>query len=82
MQELQAYLERVLLKRRFFVVVKANSDKNLIVCFDGVLRVNIKAPAYRNKANIELVRFLSRQLRPCRIVSGFSSRRKLMEFTD
>lgn len=80
---MQAYLARVLLKKRFFVSVKPNSPRNKILCLDDdILKVEIKAPADKNKANIELVKFISKELKPVRIVSGLTSRKKLLEFTD
>ncbi len=50
---------------------------------DGVLIVDIAAPAEGNKANIELLKLLKRHFkRPCRLVSGTTSRKKQVEFDE
>jgi len=76
-------IDRILEKRKFKVIVKPNSIKNDILGFDenkNALKINIAAPADRNKANIELVKFLSKILKKkVRIVSGFASREKIIE---
>jgi len=76
-------INRILEKRKFKVIVKPNSIKNDILGFDenkNALKINIAAPADRNKANIELVKFLSKILKKkVRIVSGFASREKIIE---
>ncbi len=65
------------------VILKSNSPKNRIVKFDSernVYRVEIKAPAQHNKANIELVKFLSRFLKKdVKLIKGFKSREKLIK---
>lgn len=71
--------------KRFKVIVKPNAKKTGILGFDEnkkALRVAVSAPPDKNKANVELVRFLSKNFRPVRIVSGLSSREKLLEFRD
>lgn len=45
------------------------------------MRVAVAAPADKNKANVELVKFLSRKFGKARIVSGFVSRDKVVEFS-
>ena len=68
--------------KRFKVLVKVSAKKNEILGWNSdknALRVAIAAPAEKNKANIELIKFLSKKLRPVRIVSGFSSREKILE---
>lgn len=62
------------------VVVKPGRGKNEIISREnGLLIVAIKEPAEHNKANLELVRFLSKETgRQVRIKSGFSSRRKTL----
>ncbi len=65
------------------VILKSNSPKNRIVKFDSernAYRVEIKAPAQHNKANIELVKFLSRFLKKdVKLIKGFKSREKLIK---
>jgi uncharacterized protein (TIGR00251 family) len=50
---------------------------------DGVVKIRIAAPAVENAANLALVEFVANQLgvskRSVRIVSGGSSRRKVLE---
>ncbi|MBN2453919.1 YggU family protein [Candidatus Woesearchaeota archaeon] len=69
-------------ERTFSVIVKPNSSRNEIVGYDKERRaykVSIAAPADGGKANKELVKFLSKELkRKVRIKSGFTSRKKLL----
>ena len=70
-------------ENKFKVIVKLNSDKNEIVGFDAdksAYIVRIKARAQDNKANIELIKFLSKTTgRKARILSGLKSKTKLIE---
>ena len=67
------------------VILKPNSSKNKIVKFDSERNayfIEIKAPAHNNKANIELVKFLSRFLKKdVKIIRGFKSREKLLRIS-
>ena len=67
----------------FKVFIKPNSRTNEIVGFDKgkvAYLVKIKAKPQNNKANIELIRFLSRILgKGIKIKSGFKSREKIIE---
>jgi len=67
----------------FKIVVRPNSSKNEILGYDaakGAYRVNIKAKAEDNKANIEVIKFLSRLLRKrVRIVKGLKNREKVIK---
>ena len=61
------------------VKVKPNSAKNKVLGLDeqGFLRVDIKAPAQKGKANKELIKFLSKHFKKrVEIISGFKSREK------
>lgn len=63
------------------VQVQPNANQNRVVCFeDGVLHLRIAAPATNNKANQELLKFLSNILgvsRTClKIEKGITSKRK------
>lgn len=64
----------------FRILVKANSSKNEILGFDDARRaykIAIKEPAEDNKANVELVKFLSKEMgRRVKIVSGHTSKTK------
>ena len=70
---------------RFKVIVKPNSRENRI-CFDkakNAYLVQICARAEDNKANIELIKFLSRQLKKkVRIASGLKSKQKIIEIIN
>lgn len=70
-------------KNRLSVIVRPNSKKNEIVEINGkTIRANIAAPAEKNRANIELVKLLSRKLKKkVKIVSGLSGRKKTVEIT-
>ena len=67
------------------VILKPNSSKNRIIKFDSkrkAYRIDIKAPAQDNKANIELVKFLSRTLKKdVKIIKGFKNREKLLRIS-
>lgn len=67
------------------VILKPNSSKNKIVKFDSERNayiVEIKAPAHNNKANIGLVKFLSRFLKKdVKIIRGFKSREKILKIS-
>ena len=67
----------------FKVIVKPNSRKNEILGYDEEKQayiIGIKEKAEDNKANIGLIRFLSKILgRKARIKSGLKSREKIIE---
>ena len=69
---------------RLKIIVKPNALKTEIIGFDGerdALRIAVKAPADKNKANLELIRFLSKETKmKARIKSGLTSKEKLIEF--
>lgn len=79
---------------KLHVVVKPNSPKTEIIGEEnGKLKIAIKAVPDKNKANIALVKFLSKELklsarkvrsrktsvRKVRIISGSKSREKVLE---
>lgn len=70
-------------EKRINVIVKPSSPKSEMLGFDvnrKAYRINIKAPPDKGKANIELVKFLSKTLKKkVRIVSGLSSKEKIVE---
>ncbi|MBI2660279.1 DUF167 domain-containing protein [Candidatus Woesearchaeota archaeon] len=72
--------------KRFKLIVKPNSRENRIESFDNernAYRVNIKAKPEGNKANIEIIKFLSKLLKKkVRIAAGLKSREKLIEIID
>jgi uncharacterized protein (TIGR00251 family) len=68
------------------VILKPNSPKNRIFKFDSeknAYRIEIKAPAQENKANLELIKFLSKSLKKnIKIIQGFKSREKLIKISQ
>lgn len=66
------------------IIVKANSAKNEIKEYDSekkAYRVNIKAKAEGGKANLELVKFLSKVSgKKVEILKGKSSKNKVLRF--
>ena len=67
------------------VIVKPNSKKSRMLGFDKekeAYRVEIKAPAEKGKANMELVRFFSRLTKKrARIIKGLKSKEKVLRFS-
>ncbi len=67
------------------VILKPNSTKNRIIKFDSernAYRIEIKAPAKDNKANIELIKFLSKSLKKnVKIIKGFKGKEKLIKIS-
>ena len=68
---------------KFKIVVKTRSNKNELLEFDKekkAYRVNIKSAPENNKANIEIINFLSKVLKQkVRISSGLKSKEKTIE---
>jgi uncharacterized protein len=69
---------------RFEVYVQPRASKTeLAGTHDGVIKIRVAAPAVENAANRALVEFVAQQLgiakRSVRVVSGSSSRRKILE---
>ncbi|MDD5331591.1 MAG: DUF167 domain-containing protein [Candidatus Nanoarchaeia archaeon] len=63
------------------IKVKPNSKKNEIILKDGNYEIKIKAPPEDNKANLELVKFLSKEFKTkIRIKAGFTGKNKIIEF--
>ncbi len=71
---------------KFKITVKPNSKENKIEGFDkerGTYRISIKAKPEDNKANIEIIKFLSKLLKKkVKISSGLNSREKIIEVAD
>jgi len=67
----------------FKIIVKPNSPKNEVKSYDsgrGAYRVDIKAKAEDNKANIEVIKFFSKLSgKRARIISGLKSKEKLIK---
>lgn len=64
------------------ILVRPNSKKNEIMGVDtarNALKVNIAAPAEKDKANKEVIKFLSKLLKKkVRIVHGLKSKEKII----
>lgn len=77
----QTHMERIQVDSdRLFVIVKPNSRKTEILSWDGKeMKVAVSEPAENNKANIALIKFLSKKLgKIVRITSGLTSKKKLL----
>ena len=62
------------------IKLKPNSKENKIVSKGTIWEIKIKAPAFENKANIELIKFLGKELKKkVRIVRGMKSKEKIIE---
>jgi len=79
-------IEEVLKKDKFKVIVRPGSKKNEITGYDekeNAVKINIAAPADKNKANRELIKFLSKLLKKrVRIASGLASREKIISIVQ
>lgn len=68
---------------KFKILVKPNSSENKIEGFDkerNAYIIRIKAKPEDNKANIEVIKFLSKMMKKkVSIASGFKSREKIIE---
>ena len=71
-------------QNKFKVIVKTNSNKNEIVGYDELkksYKINLNAKPIEGEANKELIKFFNKELkRKVRIVSGFRSKEKILEF--
>ena len=67
---------------RLEIIVRPNSSSNEIIGYDqarSAVRVNIKAPAEDNKANIEVIKFFSKFIgKKIRIITGLKNKRKTL----
>ena len=68
---------------KFKVIVRTKSTDNEIVGYDEAkkaYKINLKAKPVECKANKELIKFLSKELKKkVRIISGFRSKEKILE---
>ena len=72
-----------IIETRFKIVVKTNSFKNEVLGYDkekDAYKLSIKEQQENNKANIEIIKFLSKKLgkKVC-IISGLKSKLKTIE---
>jgi hypothetical protein len=77
-------IEKYIEDNKLNIIVKANSPKNQIKEYDEsrkALKVDIKAAAENNKANIEIIKFFSKLTgRRVKIAAGLTSKKKLLRF--
>jgi len=68
---------------KFKIIVKTNAKKNEVLGYDKIkeaYRISIKEKAEDNRANKEIIKFLSKLLKKkVRIVSGLKSKEKIIE---
>ncbi len=68
------------------ILVKPNAKKDEILNWDdkrNALRVNIKAPADDNKANIAVIKLFSKLTgKQVRIIKGLKSKEKVLKVVD
>lgn len=73
-------------KGKFKIIVKAGSKENKITGFDcqkKAWKIEIKAPAEKNKANIEIIKFLTKHTgKKVIITTGLASREKICEIKN
>jgi uncharacterized protein (TIGR00251 family) len=66
------------------ILVKPNSNKTEIMDIDEdnkIIKISVKAPADKNKANLEIIKFFSKlSKKKARIKSGLKSKEKLIVF--
>jgi len=64
------------------VKVRTGSKKFEIAMKDGILHVSLTELAENNRANIELVKEMTKTFGSCRILRGLKSRIKVLELPD
>ena len=69
---------------RLAIKVKPGAKETKVTAVEGgLIHIDVAAPADKNKANIELLKFLKRETkRTARLVSGKTSREKVVEFEE
>jgi len=79
MREMQERLARLQLKT-FSVIASPNKKKTRITkIISDTVYVDVHATPENNKANDELVRYLSKVYKPVKIISGKTSKKKLLK---
>jgi uncharacterized protein len=78
-------IDKYIKENKLKIIVKANSTKNEVISYDenyDALKVNIKAPAENNKANIEIIKFFKKLTKKdVKIVNGLTSKKKTIKFS-
>ncbi len=62
--------------------VKIRSERFAILQKDEILLISLTEPAENNKANIELVKEMTKRFGGCKIVRGLKSKTKTLELPD
>ncbi|MBI5072546.1 DUF167 domain-containing protein [Candidatus Woesearchaeota archaeon] len=79
-------LQDYIINNRLHILVKPNAKKTDILSFDPVtkiVKIAIAAPTDKDKANKELLRFVSKLLKKkAAFVSGLRSKEKILEIVD
>ncbi len=82
--DIKSQLEQYIKNSQLQIIVRPNSPKNEIRGYCSsrkALKVNIKAPAEDNKANIEIIKFFSRLTgKKAKIISGMAGKKKVLKF--
>ncbi len=80
---MQLYKDKLINIKKFKIIVKPNSASNEIIGYDKdkqAYKLNIKSPADKNKANKEIIKFLTKTFKKkVRIKSGLTSKVKMIE---
>ena len=67
------------------IIVKPNSKKNQVLNYDKqhqALKVAIKAPPEKGKANLEIIKFFRKLTKKqTKIIKGLTSKEKLLKFS-
>ena len=75
-----------IINNRFKIIVKPSSKKTEILDYNKekkAINLAVSAPAEKNKANIEVIKFFSRLLKKkVVIVSGLTNREKVIKIID
>ncbi len=76
-------IEKYIKNNSLKIIVKPNSPKNSVIGYDSsrkAVKISIKAPTEKGKANKELIKFISKLLkRKVEIVKGLTSREKVLK---
>jgi uncharacterized protein len=79
-------IEDHLNKNTLKIIVKPNSNKTQIIKWDKekkALRINVKSPPQKGKANIEIVKFFTKLLKKKVLIkSGLSSKEKILQISQ
>ncbi len=77
-------IEKLISDNKIRIYVNPKSNKTEIIGIkDNRIKVNVKEPADKNKANIEVIKFFSRLLKKkVRIKNGLKSKEKTLSVED